>query len=232
MSYHLHISKYIMVRDSVRQGSKFGPESRPNPEKQNLDPFVKMCSMGEHISNPWYHWRTLKLGKADSGHLAFKAWEHAGKSSLFSIVTTTSRLLNCTENKPFEDQRNLFTYQEMDVFTLSLYCFILDTLFPITCYVQNTAKHCKTRSSPPQALVCQFGLTFLATLHATVGIIHVSCQPWASPHLQGINGYRMSGATTFNAGDQGEPSWLLKCFKGTHSSLRQIKYSSDFTVPM
>ena len=93
--------------------------------------------------------------------------------------------LNCTENKPFENQSNLFTYQDMDVFTLSLYCFILDALFPSTCYVQNTAKHCKTRSSPPQALVCQFGLTFLATLHATVGIIHVSCQPWASPHLQG-----------------------------------------------
>ena len=33
VTYHLHISKYIMVRDSVRQGSKFGPESRPNPEK-------------------------------------------------------------------------------------------------------------------------------------------------------------------------------------------------------
>lgn len=93
VTYHLHISKYIMVRDSVRQGSKFGPESIPNPEKQYWDPFVKMCSMGEHISNPSYHWRTRKLGKADSGHLAFKAWEHAGKSSLFSIVTTTSRLL-------------------------------------------------------------------------------------------------------------------------------------------
>ena len=142
VTYHLHISKYVIVRDSVRQGSKFGPESRPNPEKQYLDPFVKMCSMGEHISNPWYHWRTLKLGKADSGHLAFKAWEHACKS-LFSHVTTTSRLLNCTENKPFENQSNLFTYQDMDVFTLSLYCFILDTLFPSTCYVQNTAKHCK-----------------------------------------------------------------------------------------
>lgn len=80
-SYHLHISKYNVVRDSVCQGSKF--ESKLNPEKQYcFDPFVKMCSMGEHI-NPdiidtpamvlqlQCDLHYIKLGKADSGSPGF-----------------------------------------------------------------------------------------------------------------------------------------------------------------
>lgn len=43
VTYHLHISKYVIVRDSVRQGSKFGPESRPNPEKIRKAKFRSLC---------------------------------------------------------------------------------------------------------------------------------------------------------------------------------------------